>query len=158
MRLLILAIACIGTFPAAASELTGSVVPPYPDGFSSDLGSCIPAGEDICAYSIAALNGPDGAVVKILAQKSIGDAGRDTIWEIVDELDAPQQPPGQFWAFEECHLDGIIDASVIGLTAATDMGGWLETDSTVWAARFDVASNRLMELDPGRAECVLPGS
>lgn len=158
MRLLAIATACALAAPANASELVGAIVPPYPEGTSSDMGSCIADDHDICAYAIATLNGPDGTVVAILAQEFIEHASIEPVWEVTDMLDAPEPVDGAFWAFEECHVGSEFDASVIGLVTAIDMGGWLETLDTLWAVRLDVASGGLVELDPAEVHCVLPGS
>ncbi|WP_198669665.1 hypothetical protein [Pelagibacterium sediminicola] len=159
MRLFALVLMCIWTVPASASEdLTGTLVPPYPDGMSSQMGACIAADDDVCAYSIAALSGPDGAVVAIFAQKLVGFSDDGPVWEVLDTLDAPEQAEGQIWAFEECHLDGAIDPAVIGLVTARDMGGWLETKDTIWAVRLETDRSELVALDPADIRCVLPGS
>ncbi|WP_173931092.1 hypothetical protein [Chelativorans sp. Marseille-P2723] len=158
MKLLVLAIACIWTIPAGASKLVGATVPPYPRGMTSDLASCIPLNGNICAYSIATLNREDGSVVAVLAKPLAGLDDGKPVWEIVDEHEAPEQSREQLWAFEECQIGAQSDSSVVGLVTFRDMGGWIETEETVWAVRFDIASNRLVELDPANVTCVLPGS
>lgn len=154
-----MAFMCIWVLPASASEeMAGMLVPPYPEGMSSQMGACIAADDDVCAYSIAALNGPDGAVVAIIAQKLAGFVDDGPIWEVLDTLDAPEQGDGQIWAFEECHFDGEIDPAVIGLVTARDMGGWLEIEDTVWAVRLETDRGELVPLNPEDVRCVLPGS
>ncbi|MHA6732359.1 hypothetical protein, partial [Devosia sp. A369] len=146
------------TIPVDAAELVGAIVPPYPNGMLSDMGTCIPMGEDFCAYSIAALNEQDGSVSAVPGQKLLDHADGIPSWEIIASLDVPERTEGQLWAFEECYVDDVPDPSVIGLVRAKDMGGWLQTEDTLWAVRFDVRSNQLMQLDSAHVKCVLPGS
>ncbi|MHA6692905.1 hypothetical protein [Devosia sp. A449] len=146
------------TIPVNAAELVGAIVPPYPNGMLSDMGTCIPMEEDFCAYSIAALNEQDGSVSAVLGQKLLDHAEGIPSWEIIASLDVPEQAEGQLWAFEECYVDDVPDPSVIGLVRAKDMDGWLQTEDTLWAVRFDVRSNQLIQLDSAHVKCVLPGS
>lgn len=158
MRTLAITLACLCALPISAAELIGAVVPPYPDGMTSDMGSCVSEGDQFCAYTIASLHSVDGSVVSILAQKLIKYVNGDPVWEIVDAREAPVHSANQLWAFEECRVDGIIDPSAAGLVTFRDMGGWLESDKTVWAARLDVETQRLVQLNPEEVSCTLPGS
>lgn len=144
------------SLPAVASGLIGSIVPPYPNHMSSNMGSCIPHGDEFCAYSIASLSKDDGSVVAVLAKQFINDIAGEPSWKIIDMLDAPAQNDGLIWAFEECHIDGAQDFSVVGLVSYKDMGGWLEADKTIWAVQLDVSTQKLVMPEPSRVECILP--
>lgn len=158
MRALYLTLACLIAAPVWASELIGTTVPPYPNHLTSDMGSCIPYGDEFCAYSIASLNKQDGSVAAVAAKQFINDVDGEPIWKIIDVLDAPTHADGQMWAFEECHVDGTLDPSLIGLVTFKDIGGWIETGETVWAARFDVEAKKLVMPELSKVQCVLPGS
>lgn len=156
MRAFLVALACLIAAPVWASELIGTTVPPYPSHLTSDMGSCIPDGGEFCAYSIASLNKQDGSVAAVAAKQLIGNVDGDPIWKIIDVIDAPTQADGQMWAFEECHVDGMPDPSVIGLVMFKDMGGWIETDKTVWAVRFNVKAKKLALPKLSKVQCILP--
>lgn len=158
MRTLVLASVCLLGAPASASDLVGSTVPPYPPGLSSSMGSCIADGEEFCAWSIASLDDADQAVVAIAAKQLLERIDGKPVWKIIDVIEAPQTAEGQIWAFEECSVDGTVDPSVIGLVTFRDMGGWIETGETVWAARFDTDAGKIVVPEPSKVRCVLPGS
>ena len=157
MRLLFFSVAFLCALPVAAAGLIGATVPPYPTGMTSDMGSCIPVGDDICAYSIASLN-RNGAVVAVAARKLVRHVEGKAVWQIIDVRDAPKRSEGQIWAFEECHVDGSADPSAIALVAYEDKGGWIEAGKTAWAVRLDIGSGKLVGVDPDTVRCVLPGS
>ena len=144
---------------ATATDLIGTIVPPYPEGTESRMGQCIEdASGDICAFSVSTLNANDGTVVAILAKALSHRVEGTAHWHVLDVHDAPQLEEGQMWAIEECVKDGTPDPATIGIVAYRDMGGWIETGETVWAIRFDRESQKLTELDPDAVECILPGS
>ena len=118
----------------------------------------MPEGEEICAHSIATLNGPGGSVSAIIAKTLVRHDDGRAVWKIIDVREAPGPTNGGIWAFEACHVDGIVDPSVIGLVSFKDMGGWIESEQTLWTVRFDVAARQLVELDPQNVTCVLPAS
>lgn len=156
--IVVVLLTCLLSLPVCASELVGATVPPYPDGMTSEMGSCIPVGEEWCAYSIASLNDRDGAVVAVIAKRFVRRVDGRAVWEIVDARDVPVPAENQIWAFEECHVDGLADPSAIGLVAYQDKGGWIEADGTVWAVRLDTGSGKLLMLEPDTVRCMPPGS
>lgn len=116
----------------------------------SDMGTRIPMGEELnCSTQRTGRIGVGGPWAK--ASRS---CRRHPELGIIASLDVPERAEGQLWAFEECYVDDVPDPSVIGLVRAKDMDGWLQTEDTLWAVRFDVRSNQLMQLDPAHVKCV----
>lgn len=154
----VLAAACFLGTAAWASDLVGTIVPPYPGGLSSNMGSCIAQGGDPCAYSIAALNDTEQAVAAIAALQLVERIDGRPVWRITDVHGVPQAEEGQMWAFEECRLEGDVDPSVVGLVTVTDKGGWIDTGETLWALKLDVETGRLAMPELPNVRCVMPGS
>lgn len=99
--------ALLFSLPAQAQhKLIGKVVPPYPEGISSDMGKCISDGDN-----------------------------------------------------DECYRNGVPDPAMIGIVTYQDKGGWVETDETIWAVRFDLGIQKLLIVSAAEApQCVLPSS
>lgn len=150
------------SLPAQAQhELIGNVVPPYPEGTSSEMGKCISDGDnDECQFAIATLNAANGAVIGVLATKRLNPhADGQNDWHVFDALNAPALGKGQMWAIEECYRNGVPDPAMIGIVTYQDKGGWVETDETIWAVRFDLGIQKLLIVSTTEVpQCVLPGS
>ncbi|WP_404403567.1 hypothetical protein [Pelagibacterium halotolerans] len=145
----------------AASDLVGTIMPPYPEGLTSGMGACVPdlAGTDVCAFSISTLNDSEGDVVAVVASRlSHRDPDGAPFWETIDVQKPPLLEDGQTWAMEFCYFDGAPDSGTIGVVTYRDAGGWIETGQTVWAIRLDVQANSLVTVSPERVACELPGS
>lgn len=153
--------ALLSSLPALAQDkLIGKVVPPYPEGISSEMGKCIFDDDtEACQFAISTLNAADGAVIGVLAAKHLDRRIDDqSYWHVLDVQEAPPLGKGQMWAIEECHHRGLLDPAMIGIVTYRDKGGWLETGETVWAIRFDQKTQKLHTISPANVECVLPGS
>lgn len=144
--------------PASASDLIGRLVPPYPAGMASDMGTCIASKRDPCGYSIGTLNDAQGKILKVMALALSKRLKGVPVWRVIDIRDAPALARQQMWALEECAVDGKIDPTIIGAVSYRDMGGWIETKDTIWAIRFDVAAGRLEDVKLATVSCTLPGS
>ncbi|WP_265515440.1 hypothetical protein [Nitratireductor luteus] len=158
MRRAYLLLALFSAGPAAAGSLIGAEVPPYPDGFSSSMGACIPDGRDICGYSIGTLENAEGDVIAIIAEQKTRMADRQPLLRVLDMIDTPALTDRQAWAIGECEIDGRLEPTVAGIVNVKDTGGWIEAADTIWAVRFDPAVGKLRAIDTARVTCAIPGS
>jgi hypothetical protein len=156
MKIFLVAIPLMAAWPAHAASLIGEVVPPYPEGFSSPWGTCVPEGGDICAFTIETLHDASGEVVAILGELPVGD-GTVRRSRVMDQMPAPATGPGQAWSLD-CGIGGREDPSVIGLVNTDSSTGFVMALDTVWAVRFDTDAKVLEELDAYAVKCILPGS
>lgn len=159
MNVSMLLMATLAANAPFGTDLIGSLVPPYPYGVKNHMGTCIPVESDICAYAISSLNDPDGNVIAIAAEKGLGHTsdGRG-VFQILDIIEAPRKQAGQIWAFEECHLNGVVEPTTIALVEYEVVSAWIEARDTVWSVRFDIDSQALVQLPPSQVQCILPGS
>lgn len=149
----------LSSLPALAQDkLIGKVVPPYPKGVSSEMGMCISDGDSGgCEFTISTLNAADGAVIGVLAAKHLHRRiGPENYWHVLDVQKTPALGKGQMWAIGDCHLNDLPDPATIGIVTYRDRGGWVETDQTIWAVKFDLKTQKLLTISPTDVECVLP--
>lgn len=161
-----LAAACICASAVAwAGEpvLVGKIVPPYPDGFQSNTGSCVGEGTDpdqLCARSIATLDDAEDRTLQLLAAKFVDRVGDEPRWLITDSVPYPALRRDELVAIATCQRDGMDDA---GLAAIIDTGmeGALGLDmlpAVRWAVRLDRKTGRFVRVAPSRVRCYNEGS
>ncbi len=147
---------------AGLPDLVGTLAPPYPAPYSSDQGTCVPQyGDNMCAYTVGTLNTPDGEIVAILAEKSLGHLDDGTsISRIVDMIEVPPIRDMQIYTAAECYLDGELTAGLAAVVQYDDNPDMVsfDVDHSVWAVALDTGSEKLTVIDPDRVECIMPGS
>lgn len=160
MRWMMALAVLLGSLSAAAQGIPlGSVVPPYPEGTSGQMGLCVARGKaDDCQWLIGVLKSAGTASDRVFAAKYLDESGGNPRWRIVDVKVAPPLLRGQMWATEACMSSRAAEQGTLGIVAYADRGGWVEAQRTIWAVTLDAANQKLVELAPADVTCVLPGS
>lgn len=141
---------------AALPALRGRVVPPYPSGWESRSGVCVPEGEDVCARAVATLD-RDGHAQAVLAEAKAGMAGAEARWRITDLAAVPAPQAGQTLALGTCERDWRADPGIVALVDGNGRASETHWPPVRWALRLDRASGRFVALDPGEVRCLNEG-
>lgn len=161
MRWMMALVVLLGPLSATAQDIPlGSVVPPYPEGTSGQMGLCVAGAKaDDCQWLIGVLRSAKTTPDRVFAAKYLDKSGGNQRWRIFDIRVAPPLLRNQMWATEACMSSrAVAEQGALGIVAYADRGGWIEAQRTVWAVTLDVASQKLVELSPADVTCVLPGS
>ena len=144
---------------AAAQELVGRSVPPYPDGLAPVLGSCMSESSDperICDFSLAVIGSRDGDAVTprfVVAERNAGYDGASPRWEVTDAVPYPATDKDRYFQVGSCRVDGRDDPRVGALVRHTDATRERITD-VAWAVRLELPEGRLAAVDPGAVDCL----
>ena len=152
----------LGTLPAAATDLIGLEIPPYPDGLASSQGSCVTdmhGYEHVCDYGIALVDDADGRPRYIFAKQSLGHDARGRRWRVLDVIPHPDVAADEYHALGTWRLRGAPDEEPDpAIVAVVGLGGdveWFDDVRRAW--RLDFAQKRLVELPLAGIECANEG-
>ena len=148
---------------AGEPRLVGKQVPPYPDGFRSNTGSCVGSGSDpeqVCARSIATLDDDEDRSVQLLAAQFVDRLGDEPRWRITDSVPYPALRRDELVAIGTCQRDGVDDAGVVAIvdTGAEGATGLDMLPAVRWALKLDRSSGRFLRIPPSRVRCYNEGS
>ena len=153
---------------AAAVELVGKTMPPYPDGLREVGGACLSGSADpghVCDYSIGLLadasadrdDDPDAEPLMryVTAGRLAGRDGATALWKITDAQAYPKVAKGFFWQAGTCRVDKVGDARVIAVVRQGLEQEYLS--DVAWARRLDLKSGKFEAVDPARVDCINEG-
>ena len=150
------------TIPAAATELIGQEVPPYPDGLVSRQGSCVtdsPGYEHVCDYQLALVEDADGTPRYVVAGQAVGHDANGPRWRVLDAIVHPGLAADEYLALGACRLHGTADDEPDpAIVAVVGFGGdveWFDDVRRAW--RLDFAQQRLVELPVAGVQCANEG-
>ncbi len=104
----------------AGGNLTGTLVPPYPDGWNEQGGTCIGGGSaEVCAYSIGVVE-KDGRQVLYLAKSERPSASREALWLVTDQMPYPYAPEGFEVVYGMCERNGKHDDTIVAVVKTDD--------------------------------------
>ena len=162
MRMAVRLLAIAWAIPATATELVGQEVPPYPDGLASRQGSCVtdkPGYEHVCDYGLALVEDADGKPRYVVAEQSIGHAGTQARWRVLDAIPHPELAADEYLAMAACRLrDAPGDEPGPAIVAVVGFGGdveWFDDVRRAW--RLDFAQKRLVGMPVAGIECANEG-
>ena len=150
--------------PAAAVELAGRTVPPYPGGLQDVGGACVSDSPDpahVCDFSIGVLadaaagTDDEPALRYVVAGRMAGRDGTHALWKITDVLPYPTVGRGYSWQAGSCRVDQVDDGKVIALV--NHSAGQEYLTDIAWARRLDLHSGKFSVLDPARVDCLNEG-
>jgi hypothetical protein len=141
------------------ATLTGSSIPPYPDGYEQRQGRCVPGGEGmdrLCDFSVAMLaplaDGKGPAYV--VATRNLDPGAQTARWDVQDALAVPDVGDADLQLLG-CRLDGVEDPATIAIVRH---GNNQEFSTDIrWTRRFDTAAGKFVEVDKARVSCPDPG-
>lgn len=147
---------------AGPPNLVGKVVPPYPQGYRSNTGSCVGAGsepEQLCARSIATLDDEEDRTLQLLAAEFFDRLGDEPRWRITDAVPYPALRRDELVAIATCQRDGVDDAGVAAIidTGMEGASGQEMLPAVRWAVRLDRNTGRFVRVAPGRVRCYNEG-
>ena len=155
-------IALLGTLPAAATDLVGKEVPPYPDGLVSRQGSCVtdtPGYAHVCDYGIALVDDADGRPRYIAAKQALGHDANGSRWRVLDAIPYPDVAADEYLALGACRLRGTPEGEPDpAMVAVVGFGGdveWFDDVRRAW--RLDFAQKRLVEMPVAGIQCANEG-
>ena len=149
---------------AAAVDLVGKTMPPYPDGLQDTGGICLSDSTDaahVCDFSIGFLGEPGDdpglapVVRHVVAGRMKGRDGAKAIWSITDAVPYPEVPSGYFWQAGSCRVGKADDGKVVAIVRQSGHGEYLS--DVAWARRLDLETGRFEVVDPARVDCVNEG-
>lgn len=148
---------------AGAAALVGTRMPPYPDGLSDIIGSCIAGGEGlehVCDYGMNVLgrgdrDGGDAVGVYLVGARNTDTTADRPIWEVTDALDIPVADGYQL-QLADCRIDGQFSRGVAALVRHA--GGEEFSTDIAWARRYDTASGKFVETGGAGVDCVDPSA
>jgi hypothetical protein len=136
-----------------AEPLTGTVVPPYPNGLQSTTGACVAHALGLiraCDYSVSDLRYADKQPHAILLKKKVASKGNKPVWRVTDQIDYPPIKPGEFLAISTCKLNDEADPAILAVVAEQDEE-WLK--ASTWAARVDLEKGTIGKISPQGIVC-----
>jgi hypothetical protein len=144
---------------AAATDLVGRTVPPYPDGLANTSGSCIAGAArgvaGICDYAINVLTDADGTPRHLAGSRAAGhDADGHPAWTITDALPFPPLAANELMAIATCEVDGEADETVVAVVRHVD-AEWHE--AATWARRYDIATEKFVDVPAAGVRCYNEG-
>ena len=150
---LLLATATLGQ--AAAGELSGLHVPPYPEGLVNTAGSCIRLDgrpQSSCSYGFGVLEDPAGIPRVLYAGRLEGheNSGKPK-WLVLDSFTIPRLPSGARMALSECTENGTVDQTIVAVVRNDKSKEWL--DALLVAKRFDLTKGTFSNLAVKHVRC-----
>lgn len=147
---------CLWALPAGAVDLVGKTAPPYPDGMTSSMGTCVTdtAGlEHVCDYGIAIVDDAKGIHRLVIAQQSLGLHG--AAWRVLDTLTYPPLRKDEQLSIGTCRAHGSEDTSilaVVGSGSGDEDAEFLGRVREAW--RLDFAKKRFVPIPVAGIDCL----
>ena len=142
-------------------NIVGTVVPPYPQGFDSFEGTCIPGTQkpvNACKYTIGILQtSRDDRRVGIFAGVYDRLEQERVRWKVTDYIAYPDVPDGHTFAQVGCQLNGTEDETVIAVIDSSHDSGMdpAGLGQAVWARKLNVATGKLVEIKSSSVQCLV---
>ncbi|HEX7044227.1 MAG TPA: hypothetical protein VF203_06410 [Burkholderiales bacterium] len=140
---------------AAAAELVGSIVPPYPPGTATRNAACIgrqldPPGNSGCRFTVGILE-TAGTYTWVYAARLDHYSGKKAFFRVTDAIPYPAVPQGYYLAFGLCRVNGERDDTVIAVVrrSAEEWHG-----DAVWAQKVELPAGKWKVIAPGNIECL----
>lgn len=148
--LMLLSRACMAT------DLIGSIVPPFPEGWKDDGGACISKSlgtDKICDYSIGVLRAPKKLLLYIGKSSQRVDP-KKARWIVTDQISFDQLPPGHHVAFALCERRGELDETILAVVKTTDTEWYTDLRS---AYKANLNTGRFEKIPPKGIRCLNEG-
>lgn len=142
LGLMALASACV------ANDITGTIVPPFPEGWKDHGGACISSSlgpNNNCDYSIGVLERP-GQLILYIGKSAPRIDPKKARWLVTDQMPYPKAPTGFQVVYSFCERDGKPDETIIAIVKTTDTE-WYTTVRLAYRAnlstgRFEKTSTK----------------
>jgi hypothetical protein len=136
---------------AAADDLVGSTIPPYPAGLVNEQGACVRE----CDFSIGILEDASSVPKSLFGARLAGrdDKGRAR-WTITDVVPYPILPEGYYLAMTTCESDGRKDETIVAVVRGEDTE-WLA--DVLWARRYDLDTQKFVDQPSTGVRCLNEG-
>jgi len=111
LGLMTLASACV------ANDITGTIVPPFPEGWKDQGGACIGSSlgpNSSCDYSIGVLEKP-GQLILYIGKSAPRIDPKKAHWLVTDQIPYPKTPTGFQVVYSLCERDGKPDETIIAI-------------------------------------------
>ena len=144
---------------AAAEDLVGVTIPPYPAGLVNEQGACIAGvlggAARECDFSIGILEDASSIPQTLFGARLAGrdEKGRAR-WTITDVVPYPVLPEGYFLAMTTCESDGRKDETIVAVVRGEDTE-WLA--DVLWARRYDLATQKFVDQPSSGLRCLNEG-
>lgn len=105
-----------------ADNIVGSIVPPFPDGWKDEVGSCITDNfghDNICEYSIGIVKEASQLILYIGRATSRIDP-KKARWLVTDQMPYPNLPKGFHVVIALCERNGRLDETIVATVKTTD--------------------------------------
>lgn len=116
MAAILLSTACFG------ADLSGTFVPPFPDGMKEESAACIASAlgpERVCDYSIGLLRTP-GGLLFYLGKSAPRVDPKNPRWLIMDQMPFPEKSKGEEVVYGMCERNGAIDQTILAVAKRED--------------------------------------
>lgn len=130
--LLLLAGTCV------AGDLTGTIVPPFPDGWKDQGGACIAGSlgvEKTCDYSIGVVE-KDNHLVLYFGKSALRTDPKKARWLVTDQMPYPEVPTGFQVVYGLCERNKKPDQTIIAVVKTTD-SEWYTAVRSAYKANLD---------------------
>ena len=132
LGLMLLAGACV------AGDLTGTIVPPFPDGWKYQGGACVASSlgiERSCDYSIGVVE-KDNHLVLYFGKSAPRIDPKKARWLVSDQMPYPEAPSGFHVVYGLCERNGKPDETIIAIVKTTDTE-WSTVVRSAYRANLD---------------------
>ena len=105
-----------------AGDLTGTIVPPFPDGWKDRGGACIAGSlgtKRICDYSIGVLE-KDNKLVLYFGKSVSSPDPKKAHWLVTDQMPYPETPSGYSVVYSVCERNRKPDETIVAIVKTTD--------------------------------------
>jgi hypothetical protein len=139
-----------------ATEIIGSIVPPFPEGWKDEGGACISntlGSERICDYSIGILR-KDGELVLYFGKSAPRIEPEKARWHVIDRMPYPKISKTQQVVLGNCERDGKHDGAIIAIVKRTDTE-WYSIVQNAYKANF--ITGRFEKISAKGIRCINEG-
>jgi len=136
----------------AATDIIGTIAPPYPDGWKDHGGACIGGSlgpNKTCDYSIGVLEKTDQLILFIGKSATRIDP-KKARWLVTDIMPYPKTPSGFQVVYSLCERNGTPDETIIAIVKTTDTE-WYTT--VRFAYRANLNTGRFEKTSPKGVQC-----
>jgi len=142
--------------PCKATNLIGSIVPPYPVEWKSQGGACIGGSlgiERSCDYSIGIIE-KSGQLHMYFGKSAPRIDPKKARWFVTDQMLYPKTPAGFHVVYGLCERDGKSDETIIAIVKTTDTEWYTNVKS---AYRANLSTGRFEKTSIKGIRCVNEG-
>lgn len=130
----------------------GHVTPPWPPEMEHVGGSCIPDGDELCAYGITLLRKEESRWFFMGRALEDPTASDESKWQVLDAIPVPPVPADFELLWGTCRFNGREESNIVAIVRSDDTQQLL--NEVIWARRADIDSGRFAVPPLAAVDCL----